>query len=326
MRPGTRRRAFVSIGTVLGVAAVLVACSTVRYDELAEEYFNLGNAYYEAGDYERSYQYYTRALEYADEFPAAGFNLARLHIERDEPAAALEIIDELLVDDPENTLYLETRAYALILLDRKDEARSLYRRLLTEDVVRSRITYNLALLELESGDSTAALAALDAGAPFAEDDRDYLWLHAEAAFAEGREDEAIALLERFGYLVAEDPQELARLARRYAEWDFNLAALDLLDSFEPAAEDVPGLTFLKGTLLLKATDDFDAGTEAIERALVAGFRDRELYNDLLSSLPDDESVILREIAEASGFTLFESGEADTAASPERLDAEVEAEM
>jgi len=283
--------------------AIVSGCSTVRYEELAQEYFNLGNAYYEAGDYDRSYQYYTRALQYTDEFPAAGFNLARLHIEREEPDAALEIVDTLLREDPANTVYRETRAYTLVLLDRIEEARALYRTILSEEIVRPRIAYNLALLELDEDDPSAAFEVLQASAPFATEDRDYIWLHAEAAFLDGREDEAIARLEQFGYLVAEDSVELARLARRYAEWDFNLAALDLLDSFEPAADDATELTFLQGALLLRATAEFDAGLELIEAALAEGYRDQDAYLALLAELPEGEAAILTELAEANSFSL-----------------------
>lgn len=297
------------------------SCSTVRYDELAEEYFNIGNAYYEAGDFDRSFQYYTRALAYTNELPAAGFNLARLHLERGEPEDALEVIDELLVDDPENTLYLETRAYALVLLDRPEEAGAIYRALLTGGTVRPRVSYNLALLDLEADDPTSAWEVLEAGAPFASEDSEYVWLHAEAAFSDGREEEAIGRLERFGYLVAEKPSELARLARRYAEWDFNLAALDLIDTFEPTSEDEPALAFLEGALLLEATGDFEAGVEAIEHALATGYRDREAYGELLESLPEDEAAILAELAASHGFVLEDEEGADETAPPQDFDAE-----
>lgn len=312
--------AIIVIGlSVITLIGAFSGCSTVRYEELAQEYFNLGNAYYEAGDYDRSYQYYTRALQYTDEFPAAGFNLARLHIEREEPDAALEIVDILLTEDPANTLYLETRAYALVLLGRIEEARLLYRRILAEEVMRPRVAYNLALLELDAEDPAAAFAVLQAGAPFATEDPDYIWLHAEAAFADGREDEAIARLEQFGYRVAEEPEELARLARRYAEWDFNLAALDLLDSFEPAPDDATEMVFLRGALLLQATTEFEAGLELIEGALVDGYRDSDAYRELLRALSEDEAAILLELAEQNGFQLDDGGEENS--SPEDFDSE-----
>ncbi len=296
----------VRLSLFLAIAAVFAACSTVGYEELAEEYFNLGNAYFDAGDFERSYRYYTRALEYSNDLPAAGFNLARLHIERDEPDDALAIVDLLLAEDPENTLYLETRAYALLQLDRPDDARVLYRNLLSERIVRPRIAYNLALLELESGETTVAREILDAGAAFATDDHEYAWLHAEAAYDDGAEEEAITHLERFGFLVsgdANEAQQLARLVRRYAAWEFNLAALDLLEQFEPDAEDQPEIAFLRGTLLLRATDDFDGGLAAVEDAIAQGFRERDRYEELLEVLADEEAAIIIDLAANYDFVI-----------------------
>jgi tetratricopeptide (TPR) repeat protein len=288
---------------LLGVCIACIALastgcrSTVRYEELAQEYFNLGNAYFEAGDYDRSYLYYTRALEYDRDFPAAGFNLARLYIERDEPVAALDVLDRLLEDDRSNTLYLETRAFALALAGRVPEARVAYRSLLSGDGARPRVAYNLALLEVDAGNASAALDVLAENARFAQDDAEYIWLHAEVLFAEGSEEDARRRLDRYTGLVRDDPRALARLVRRYAEWDFNLAALDLLATFEPAADEAPELAFLEGRLLLEATNDFERGIERIESALREGYREIAAYAELTETLPPDELPILTELLE-----------------------------
>ena len=128
-------------------------------------------------------------------------------------------------------------------------------------------------------------------------------MYAEALFADDSESEARAALDRFALLVHDQPTELARLVRRYTEWDFNLAALDLLDEFEPATEDEPELAFLRGKLLLEATTDFDGGVAALELALQSGYRDRDAYEELILALSEDEIPILIELLESYDVVL-----------------------
>ncbi len=259
---------------------------------LAEEYFNLGNIYFELGEYESSFEYYQRAIALTDEVPGAGYNLARLHERREEFDEALTVLDELIADDPENGLYRETRAYVLFRAGRSEDARALYADLIGDHPARVRIRYNLAVFELLDERPEEALAVLDGGIDFARDDPEYRWLTAEAAYLSEDEERAVRELELFRALSEDDNERLGRLASRQAEWGFSLAALELLTAIPELAEDDVSLRFLEAQLYLLDTPEFDLGVGSLELALDNGFDDRVAIDELVAQLPDDERAIV----------------------------------
>jgi Tfp pilus assembly protein PilF len=295
---------------LLLAALSLSACGTdINSRELAEEYFNLGNAFFRLGDYESSFEYYTRAVELSDEVPAAGFNLARLHERRGDFDLALEVLDQLLLADPTNGLYRETRAYVLFRGGQEAVARGEYALLLEEYPGRIRIRYNLGLLELDADNPDRATTVLEAGFPAAEDDGEYRWIAAEAAYRTGDTDRAAEHLEVFRALNVDEPEELARVARRQYEWGFTLAALEILETIPETISGDPELEFLQAAVYLEGTDDFDRGADSLEAAVRNGFdTESEEYVALLEGLREDErevieariAALLVELAEEDG--------------------------
>ncbi|MCG8479047.1 MAG: tetratricopeptide repeat protein [Spirochaetales bacterium] len=292
----------VSSLVLLPIALLAVSCvGNVNVRLIAEEYFNLGNIYFELGEYEISFEYYQRAIALTDEVPGAGYNLARLHERRDEFDEALAVLDELLADDPENGLYRETRAYVLFRAGRSDEARALYADLIEDHPARVRVRYNLAVFELSDERPREALEVLDGGIDFARDDAEYRWLAAEAAYLSEDEARAVRELELFRSLSEDDNERLGRLARRQAEWGFRLAALELLTAVPELAEEDASLRFLEARLYLLDTPEFDRGVGALELALDNGFDDSDAIAELIEQLSEDEQEIIEAlIAERSG--------------------------
>lgn len=285
--------------TALIVAFVLLSagCSTVTTQQLAEEYFNLGNAYFELGRYEQSFDYYSRALELSDSIPAAGFNLARLHEQRQEWDAALSVIEDLRQADPSNGLYLETEAFLRYRNGEVASARDLYADLIREYPERRRLRYNLGLLEMGADEPERAWQALAGGLESARDAEDtaYLWLVAEAAWQTGRRDVALRQLEVFRELVTDNPGEQGALAGRLADWGYPLAALEILQQIPGEVDADPDLLFLTGRLYLEATDDFERGLEALVAAISAGFpSDDEEFGRLIEELPEDERELIEQ--------------------------------
>jgi tetratricopeptide (TPR) repeat protein len=278
------------------VIGSMLSCATpVERRELAEEYFNLGNAYFELQDYERSYQYYRRAIALTDTVPAAGFNLARLHLERGEESRALEVLDQLLLSNPSNLLVLETRAYVLYRLGAADQAREQYRDILERSAAHTRAAYNLGVLEIEEGEYVRAAAVLTEYLPHAREDGEYRWLLAEALFLSGHEEEALRELDHFRAIVRDDRDELERLAARYADWEYYLATLEVIDLLPEESLRRVTPAWAQARALLLGSEEFDDGASALERALEAGFQDAEALNELLSRLPLDEQELLQEL-------------------------------
>lgn len=279
---------------VVGVA-LLGGCATrIGTAELAAEYYNLGNAFFRLGDYDASWEYYTRALELDSALPPASFNLARLHLERNEPAAAIAVLDELLAGDPRNALYRETRAYARFRAGAIDAARAEYGELIALYPARARLYYNLGLLEQRAANHAAAVATLEDGLPYAPDDLEYRLLLADAAYESGATETAREAVEFARVLAAEEPDTLVTIAARLERWGYPLPALETLEALAPARAGAADAQFLTARILLLATADFDGGRTALIAAMEAGFRDEEQIRELLALLPEDEQAILSE--------------------------------
>jgi len=277
---------------VLAVPVLTSCVSRISYRELAQEYYNLGNAFFDLGDFERSYQYYQRAVELDSSLPAAGYNLGRLHLQRGEYDSALEVMERLLESDPENGLYLETVAYIHFQAEAYDRAREGYTALIETFPGRSRLRYNLALLELDQGRPEIALEVLLEGADIAGDDGDYSWLIAEAAYEGEDYQQAELYLDRYRTLMKDNDAAQVKLARRYAVWDYPLAALDVLSDVPRTVNGDPALMFLESRLILTATPDFDGGLARLHEALDGGFDDDDELVALIEDLrPTDREVV-----------------------------------
>ncbi|MDA3951548.1 MAG: tetratricopeptide repeat protein [Spirochaeta sp.] len=310
MKPRSgQRSAWVTVGVIVVLAMGSASCaSRVSYRELAQEYYNLGNAFFELGDYERSFEYYSRAVELDEELPATGYNLARLHTRRGEYDVALNVLDELLTSDPDSGLFRETRAFVLYRADRPTDARREYRALISAYPARVRLRYNLALLEIREDRPELALRILEEGVELAAEDEQYHWLFAEAAYLAGEQERAAVHLETYRELVGDDTEALARLARRYAAWDYTLAALEVLAQIPETVESDTALVFLQASLYLTGTPEFDRGIGLLRSALQKGFTEPEPLRDLIEGVrPGDRDVVEELIGE---FDIDISGEAD----------------
>jgi Flp pilus assembly protein TadD len=283
--------------TVFLLALLLTTgCATrVSRRELAEEYFNLGNAYFDLQDYDRSYHYYQRAIALSDEVPAAGYNLARLQIDRGEYGAARALLETMVSADRENLLLLETLAYARFLEGDFAGARLEYRSILHIAPARSRAAYNLALLENHVGAFDDAFQILETHLVFAEQDPEYRWLLADAAHRSNRETRALAELEYLRGLAQDDAEQLTRLLSWYVERDYFLAALEIVDKAPETLADNQEFQFLAATALLLGTEDFPAGRARLELAIDTGFADAARLEALLEKLSADERESLQSL-------------------------------
>lgn len=279
---------------ILSIGGGLTGCqSDISSRELAEEYFNLGNAFFELGRYQDSFDYYSRAIRLSDDIPAAGYNLARLHEQRGEYAQAVRVLEDLLAEDPDNGLYRETRAFVRFQQGQRAAAREEYAELIAEYPARVRLRYNLGVLELDADNENRAYRVLSEGVDLAEEDTEYRWVLAEAAYRSNREAEALEHLEVFRGLSADSPDELARLATRQAEWGFYLASLEILEEIPEAVEREPELLFLRGAVELRATDDFDRAVDSIAAAVRSGYDpEQQAFIDLMETLSEDERRII----------------------------------
>ncbi len=254
----------------------------VRIDDLAEEYYNLGNAFYDLEEYEHAERYYLRALELDPELERAGFNLARALAEQERYAESLTLLQELLLSDPDNLRILEAIAYVEYRRGDIDAAISGYERVLDASPFRRDALYNLGVLLLEDGAELEARGYLAQAYDVSPEDPDVLHAYAEALFRTGRSEAGLSVLDDLREIPDLSKTYLRNAAGRYAEAEFYADALVLYDRLLADSPEDPEAFFAKARILLTAAEEGDAGIAALENALKAGFADTEAAGLLLT--------------------------------------------
>lgn len=300
-----------------GLAAtwfVVAGCAgtTITTADLAREYFNLGNAFFELGDLERSYVYYQRALELSTALPAASYNLARLYVERERYDDALKVLEELAVADPDNALLMETEAYALFRAGRRAEALERYRVLLARYPARVSARYNAAVILRDEEQFVEAYNMLEPAVVLVPQDGELLWLLGELAFGADLLEEALRAAELHLAIAESDPAQLMRLARRYVEWGYDLPALDPLLSLASNRDHGAEAGYYLALVHFRSMQEFDLGLRFLKESLAAGYNDLSRLADLRAYLTEEELVFVTTAYAEAGLVVPTNGTDDNA--------------
>jgi predicted Zn-dependent protease len=249
---------------------------------LAAEWYEIGNAWYDQGKWDRAGTAYSRALALDSKLSAASYNLARALAESGDFVGALIAINGVIAGDPENVRALSTKAYILYKSGDARAALDVYARVLALEPFAPDALYNAALLREAAGEWTAALSGLEDYMKAKPDDEKFLLLYARALAEAKKGDEAIdayGRLSKGGKLKAEDWIRLGKLheaGRDYAKAIEDLAQAVALDP------KLSGAWFDLARLRLAEAEDGKGGMEALTKALEAGFADKERAAALLA--------------------------------------------
>ncbi|OYW27212.1 MAG: hypothetical protein B7Z47_06875, partial [Chthoniobacter sp. 12-60-6] len=118
---------------------------------------NLGAVLQRRGEFAEAEQTYRRALEANGEFSTARVNLGRLLLQRQQAAAAVEILEPVRTDVPPSSLALLTLARAYEQADRLDDADAVYRRIVDEQLADADTLLARGKLHRRRGQFDAAL-------------------------------------------------------------------------------------------------------------------------------------------------------------------------
>ena len=223
------------LGTRLAVIPIIVlatvACaSTLSRDELAIEYYNIGAAYFDLGQLDKSSTYLTRAIDLSPRLARASYNLARVYVLQGRYELATDLLNQLLADDPENTLVMATLAYAAYLAGDPEQAARWYDRALARNPTDLDLLQNRATVAMDEEDYASAAALLRRAVDLS-DERPVAFLRlAEAERALGNDEAAIAAYRRYlGRTPAPKPDALFGLADVLEAQEYYADALDTLE-------------------------------------------------------------------------------------------------
>lgn len=268
------------------LTAGLSGCqSYVRRVDLAEEYFNLGNAFYELEDYDRAANYYRRALALEPELAPATFNLGRAYIEAGAYADAIAVLEELAATETQaNVLVLESLAYAYSEQGRYEESAARYEEVIAESPFRVSALYSAALVygRLERPDRARAL--LERAWQAQPEDRDILFHYGRVLHETGKGEEAVAILSDYVDSARSDRTDrLGAVARIYADERYFARALSVYEAVLAREPENAQALFGTAALQLTAVEAPAEGVENLQAALDAGFDDEEWSKALLES-------------------------------------------
>lgn len=311
-KPGPRLQWGLLACIALLCAAALLSCqSYVPRDELAQEYYNLGNAYFGLERYDQATDYYRRALELSPELDRANYNLARALVATERYADAIALLQELRRADRDNVRLTETLAYAELQAGNRERAVSLYETVLELSPYRVTALYNLGVMARRSGDLERAAELLGRAQEAAPDDLDVLFHLGLSLLVLGEEDRGVAALERFTEESAEPAiDRLSAIAEAYEEARFYSRALMLYETILERDESRPSALFGLARIRLTAAEQPEEGLTALEEAISAGFSDRDAAAALLQREDLRERDAVRTLLEEAELLPAEEGSGD----------------
>ena len=296
------RAILASFAGALAIATLVAACASTTPSPAAQEWYDLGNAWLDKGEWKRAGEAYSRAIALEPSLAGASFNLARALTEAGDYKGSLAILESLAKRDPGNVRVLAARAYALYKKGDAAAALTAYHEVLALDPYAPDAVYNVALLEFTSGDAAAAATDLDRLVSAKPEDAQALLLLGKSREKAGDTDLALVAWEKAKSLGKADAEALERMGVLY-----NVARrfTDAIDAFEAAVKadpKRPAAQFALARLRLVVAADSEKGLAALKGALDAGFSDKDAASALLAEpdLPEREKVI--ELLKSKGLT------------------------
>jgi tetratricopeptide (TPR) repeat protein len=284
-------------GILFASIALLVAlsgCTTwVRGPDLAREYYNIGNAFYDLGRFDRAAEYYQRALSLDPRLTPAGFNLARVYADKGRYADATGVLLDLLTGDPDNVLLRETLAYVHYLADEPDRAIARYTEVLALSPFNVNALYNLGRIAEQQSRNDDAIDYYRRASLADPNDAALVFSYGRRLIEVDAERGAV-VLERFLDMQPADRDRLVATGDSLRRERYFLPARRAYQKvLERSAVDAEAL-FGMASVLLIGVQDGQAGIERLREALDAGYDNPEEFIALLSArdLADPQAVRL----------------------------------
>jgi tetratricopeptide (TPR) repeat protein len=281
------------------VVVVLFGCASNARHNLAVEYYNLGNAYYEIKDFDRAIEFFQKSIEQDPELLHAHYNLSLALIQQGRGEEANEALAEILEKDPDNTAVLQIIGYSLYVQGKGEEALEVFDRILELQNNDLNALYNRGIVlwelnkKLEAERSFRELLSL-----VSSDNQD---LYPDTLFNLGKllleigdQSEALSLLEEYVEWKSDDIEGFKLLAKAYREAENYGRALRTYERILSLDDKQPAIWMDRAEILLTKVEDPLSGLEAVDQAITLGFSDEER----LKSLLNDPGLVEKEALKA----------------------------
>ena len=146
-----------SIFLVLLLLYIFISCSTLS-DQMAlsDAYYNLGNSELDKGNTEDAEKYFITALSYNSDNRSVSYNLAITYTLNGKFSDAEILLQQLLLDDPDNIIVLNASAWNMYKSGELGRAIEIYESILIQNPAYNELRKNCIRVNLESGDFSRA--------------------------------------------------------------------------------------------------------------------------------------------------------------------------
>lgn len=266
-------------------------CQTKPYQqELAETYYNLGNAYIELEQWDAAETAFARAIEIMPEMYRAEYNMARVHINSRNYKSAIDILAKLLERDPENIIFLETLAWAEVKRSSLARAEEIYRDLIEKDPANCNVRYNLALMLHDRQEYAEAYSLLLECVQNQSADSEILLqignLEQELGWGEG-----VGWFERALEKSPQDTKVQQSLADTYVQQSRFTEALEMYRRLAGSSQGSERGRYLlkRARILFLELEEQEQARGAFESALQAGYKDVATLADFYAAIVEQEN-------------------------------------
>lgn len=273
------------------LVAAAVSCTSVSPSAsgaaLADEYYNLGNDFFDLKKYDKAARAYQTALKWNPELKIATVNLARTKAELGDTAGALALLGPVAESDPENLVVAQYLAWLTAKQGGTAAAADLYADFARRLPGDATVQFNAGLSLRAAQKPQEALAAFRAWKALDGKSAAGLTALAELLEETASEGAADAWYDAAASYPENDPKRFAPLARRaqaleaarlfgdaVQTWDGALALPSSADQQRGEA------LFRRGSLLLLQIEDYQAGSQGVIDAWKAGYKDAEAWKSL----------------------------------------------
>lgn len=269
----------------LSLLFFLLSCvSTTKDSELSLEYYNVGNAFYEIGQYEKALEYYNKVLEIDESVHKARFNLINVYIAESDFDNAIYHINFLKEADETNLKVMRLEAYVLYRFGKLKESLELYNSIIESGGETEDIKTNVAKLYHQIGDYDSALGIFNS--LLATKESEELYRMAGLSAELNGDMKLAANFYESSLELSKNDEVLNSLYTIYEKLDDSNNLKRVLELLLDSDKNAKGEIYFKlGQIALIIDNDFKTGYDYLVNAADLGFDNKSDIEQLLDN-PD----------------------------------------
>ncbi len=269
---------------ILILIIILSGCVTgITPSDLAGEYFNIGNAYFDLKKYDKAVFYYKEAYKLDNTLFKARFNIALSYIALNRNDTADKILAELLKKDSENVRILASLAYSYHMEGKDKEALSELNKILTISPENTDARNNMAIILWKQDRKAEAAEEFKKLLKYAPDDIGTEYNLGKILTEEGKFDEALKYLDNYIQAKPEDYNALNTAAEAYTGLENYSKALKAYSTSLSIDDKQAEIWFKRAYILLTKVEDPDKGLTYLRQSLELGYRNDKNFTELLNA-------------------------------------------